>query len=66
MKKEWMPISEQEYMQLKSHPISIDDFALNQAEHSKYPPAGYGFFNPCVEEKDGKQYLTWFHYESCD
>ena len=38
MEKEWMPISEQEYIQLKSHLISIDDFALNQAEHSKYPP----------------------------
>ena len=66
MKKEHFKISPNDYKHLQSHPELLENYCLNEAAISNFPPEGYGFFNPELEEKDGDHYVTWFHYESCD
>ena len=66
MKKEHVKISPNDYKHLQSHPELLENYSLNEASISNFPPEGYGFFNQELEEKDGDHYVTWFHYESCD
>lgn len=42
------------------------DYINNEAVHSPYHPAGYGFESPKILNKDGKYFVTWTHWDSCD
>lgn len=44
----------------------FNDFVENEAAHSPFPPAGYGFSSPDVLCKDDKYFVTWEHWDSCD
>ena len=60
-------ITKKQYIDLQSYSFKeINDFVLSEAEKSMLNPCAYGFYNPGVIKKDGKYFVTWDHYDSCD
>jgi hypothetical protein len=41
-------------------------FMANVAEHSPFHPCGYGFNSPKFYEENGKYYVSWQRWSSCD
>ena len=42
------------------------NFIENEAVNSPFPPCGYGFESPGLLFKDGKYFVSWKRYDSCD
>lgn len=62
-----MEISKNDYKEIVQKPRNeIEDFVINVAYNSPFPPCGYGFESPSIFEEDGKYYVSWKRYDSCD
>lgn len=57
MKKEHVKISPNDYKHLQSHPELLENYCLNEAAISNFPPEGYGFFTG-TRRKRRDHYVT--------
>lgn len=60
-------ITKEQFEYLKN--CNVKDFYAfieNEAINSPFPPMGYGFSNPNVFCKDGKYFIIWQRWDSCD
>ena len=64
-------ISEEDYnklLQYSKNNLSSEvyDFISEIANNSMFPPCGYGFSNPEFFEEDGRYFVSWSRWHSCD
>ena len=62
-----MKISEDDYNKLLQ--LSKEDawiYIADVAENSPFPPCGYGFSDPNFYEENGRHFVSWKRWGSCD
>lgn len=69
--KSIMKISRDDYSKLLQYSKNnlyseISDFVENIANDSPFKPCGYGFSDPGFFEEDGKYFVSWKRWSSCD
>ena len=69
--KTMIKISEEDYNKLFQYSkdnlyAEIYEYVAEIANKSSFPPCGYGFSNPSFFEEDGKYFVSWNRWSSCD
>ena len=69
--KSIMNISKDDYNKLLQYSkdnlrSEISDFVENIANESMFKPCGYGFNDPGFFEENGKYFVSWNRWSSCD
>ena len=65
--KTMIKISEEDYNKLlQCSKEDAYEFIANIANKSPFPPCGYGFSDPSFFEEDGKHFVSWKRWSSCD
>lgn len=69
--KTMMKISEEDYNKLLQYSKEdkredIYEFVVDMANNSSFKPCGYDFSNPSFYEEDGKYFVSWNRWSSCD
>ena len=65
--KTMMKISEDDYNKLlKCSQEEVNDFVAEVAQNSPFPPCGYGFSSPNFFEENGRYFVSWERFGSCD
>ena len=60
-------ISEEDYNKLLiCSKEEVKDFVLEIANKSPFPAFGYGFYSPNFYEEDGRYFVSWERWNSCD
>lgn len=62
-------ISQADYKELQSDNSrwTLKEYCYWAAKFkSCYPAEGYGMYSVRLETEDGKYYISWEHYDSCD
>ena len=60
-------ITKYDYKKLLAGSYSdIYSYVLERSNNSPYPACGYGFYSPRILQKEGKYYISWQHFDSCD
>lgn len=65
--KTMMNISEEDYNKLlKCSKEEVENFVAEVSNKSPFPACGYGLFSPSFFEENGKYYVSWERFSSCD
>ena len=60
-------ISEEDYNKLlKCSKEEIYEFVLEIANNSMVKPCAYGFYSPRFFEENGRYFVSWERWDSCD